>query len=230
MYNNSSKAASTVENAAEQAEESGMMDDMSEAASDMVDEASDMAAEMGAMAGAFPTPEWTSDAEARVAATVVLQLSEMEPLVALPHDPGNRVPVSQAAGRAVDWVFLGTCAGGSATDFRDALEVIRAGGGIAEGVTVVAAPPTAAVRDALAEDGTLQALVAEGVVVSETGCGPCCGTSGPLPPAGARVMSTANRNFLGRMGDPSIEIMLGSPTTCAAAAVTGHVVDPRAVA
>jgi len=189
-----------------------------------------MAAEMGAMAGAFPTPEWASDAGAVTVATEVLQVSDLEPLVALPHDPGNRVPVAQAAGRDIDWVFLGTCAGGSPGDFREALRVITAGGGIAAGVTVVAAPPTATVRAALVQDGTLPALQRAGVLLAETGCGPCCGTSGPLPPPGAHVLSTANRNFRGRMGDGSIEIMLASPATCAAAAVTGHLVDPRGVA
>jgi 3-isopropylmalate/(R)-2-methylmalate dehydratase large subunit len=189
-----------------------------------------MVAEMGGMAGVFPTSEWASDDHAAFASTVSVELGEIDPLVALPHDPGNRVPIGDALGREVDWVFLGTCAGGRADDFREALRVLRAAGGIANGVTVAAAPPTAAVRAVLVEDGTLAALEGAGVLIAETGCGPCCGTSGPLPPPGARVISTANRNFRARMGEPSIEIMLGSPATCAAAAAAGYVVDPREVA
>jgi len=134
------------------------------------------------------------------------------------------------AGTRVDWVFLGTCTGGRVHDFREALRVLDAGGGIAAGVTVVVTPPSAGVKDALEADGTLARLRAHGASVSETGCGPCCGTSGPLPPGGARVISTANRNFRGRMGDPSISIWLASPATCAAAATSGRIVDPREVA
>ncbi len=186
-----------------------------------------MSAEMGAMAGVFPHEAHASDADAIVSDSLVLDLSELESLVALPHDPGNLVPLAEALGREVDWVFLGTCAGGQPRDFREALSVLRARGGIASGVTVVAAPPTAAVRAALEADGTLAGLVGVGVVFAETGCGPCCGTSGPLPPAGARVISTANRNFRARMGEASIEITLASPAVCAAAATAGRIVDPR---
>jgi len=150
--------------------------------------------------------------------------------VALPHDPDKVVGVTDVSGTKVDWVFLGTCAGGRAHDFREALRVLEAGGGIAPGVTVVATPASAVVRDALEADGTLAGLQRQGVVVSETGCGPCCGTSGPLPSPGARVISTANRNFHGRMGDASVAIWLASPGTCAAAAVAGRIVDPREVA
>ena len=73
-------------------------------------------------------------------------------------------------------------------------------------MTVVVTPPSASVRAALEADGTLVRLRSHGALMSETGCGPCCGTSGPLPPPGARVISTANRNFRGRMGDASVSI------------------------
>jgi len=188
-----------------------------------------MSAEMGAMAGVFPPGELASDAAARLVGSSSLDLDGLEPLVALPHRPGNRVPVTEALGHAVDWVFLGTCSGGRAQDFRDALGILLTGGGISPGVTVVAAPPTAAVRASLLADGTLSGLEQAGVIVTETGCGPCCGTSGPLPPPGARVLSTANRNFRARMGDPTIEITLASPATCAAGALRGRVMDPREV-
>jgi len=210
---------------------------------------SNMSVEMGAMAGLFDVGRLdvprldgglfdggqldAADAEARGARggdglrARVLDVSALEPQVALPHDPGNSVPVVEAEGRSVDWVFLGTCTGGRAHDFREALRVLRAGGGIASGVTMVVTPPSRAVRTAIEADGTLDAFAALGAIVTETGCGPCCGTSGPLPPASAKVLSTANRNFRARMGDPSVNIMLASPATCAAAATRGRVVDPR---
>ena len=78
-------------------------------------------------------------------------------------------------------------------------------------------------------DGTLEGLKAHGAIITETGCGPCCGTSDPVPPPGAQIISTANRNFRARMGEASAAIHLASPTTCAAAATAGCIVDPREV-
>ncbi len=192
---------------------------------------SNMSAEMGAKAGIFPGSVLaTSDPDARFVGEFRLDCSALVPRVALPHQPARGVPVSEAAGTPIDWVFLGTCTGGRAHDFRDALRVLDAGGGIAPGVTVVVTPPSPQVRSALEEDGTLARLEAHGAVVTETGCGPCCGTSSPIPPPNARIISTANRNFRARMGEASALIYLASPATCAAAATAGRIVDPRGVA
>jgi len=207
---------------------------------------SNMSAEMGAKAGIFPpavtpflpgpkqrgTPSFPahSDPDARFVGEVRLDCSAMVPRVALPHQPANGVPVGDVIGTPIDWVFLGTCTGGRAHDLRDALRVLDAGGGIATGVTVVVTPPSPRVRATLEEDGTLARLAAHGAVVTETGCGPCCGTSGPVPPPNARIISTANRNFRARMGEASASIHLASPATCAAAAAAGRIVDPREAA
>jgi 3-isopropylmalate/(R)-2-methylmalate dehydratase large subunit len=191
---------------------------------------SNMSAELGAKAGVFPTAELGSDPGAPVQGEIVVDTSALIPTVALPDDPANGVPITEAEGTPVDWVFLGTCTGGRAHDFREALRVLDAGGGVAAGVTVVVTPPTPTVRKALEGDGTLPRLESHGAVITETGCGPCCGTSGPVPGPGARVISTANRNFRGRMGEPTASILLASPATCAAAATRGRIVDPRAFA
>lgn len=213
---------------------------------------SNMSAEMGAKAGIFPggtgrdtegastlqreratsvpADQPTSDPDARFVQEIRLDCSVLVPRVALPHLPTNSVAVSDVAGTPIDWVFLGTCTGGRAHDLRDALRVLDAGGGIAPSVTVVVTPPSPRVRAALEEDGTLRRLAALGAVVTETGCGPCCGTSGPIPPPNARIMSTANRNFRARMGEATAVIHLASPATCAAAATAGRIVDPREVA
>jgi 3-isopropylmalate/(R)-2-methylmalate dehydratase large subunit len=191
---------------------------------------SNMSAEMGAKAGIFPTaddPDFTSDPRAPFVEVVRIDCSAMVPLVALPHQPANGVAVDEVAGTTVDWVFLGTCTGGRAHDFRNALRMLDAGGGIAPGVTVVVTPPSPLVREALEQDGTLDRLTDHGAVITETGCGPCCGTSGPIPPPNAQILSTANRNFRARMGEASASIYLASPTTCAAAATAGRIVDPR---
>ena len=203
---------------------------------------SNMSAEMGAKAGVFPQgsgaspsaggaigsrPPATSDPDARFVGEIRLDCSILVPRVALPHQPANGVPVTEVAGAAIDWVFLGTCTGGRAHDFREALRVLDAGGGIATGVTVVVTPPSPRIRAVLEADGTLGRLEAHGAFVTETGCGPCCGTSSPIPPPNARILSTANRNFRARMGEASAAIHLASPATCAAAATAGRIVDPR---
>jgi 3-isopropylmalate/(R)-2-methylmalate dehydratase large subunit len=202
---------------------------------------SNMSVEMGAKAGIFPaassaaassgaTPSGASDPDAVFSREVVLDATVLEPTVALPHDPANAVAVTECLGTPIDFVFLGTCTGGRAHDFRDALRVLNAGGGVAEGVTLVVTPPSPNVRSVLEVDGTLAGLEAHGAVITETGCGPCCGTADPLPPENAQVMSTANRNFQARMGQPTASIWLASPATCAAAATAGRIVDPRGIA
>jgi 3-isopropylmalate/(R)-2-methylmalate dehydratase large subunit len=196
---------------------------------------SNMSAEMGAKAGVFPGgPETVtsvrSDSDAVLAEEMVFDCSTLVPRVALPHQPANGVPVTETAGIAIDWVFLGTCTGGRVHDFKTALRMLDNGGGIASGVTVVVTPPSPAVRAVLERDGVLQRLADYGAIVTETGCGSCCGTSAPVPPPNARVISTANRNFRARMGDASVEIHLASPATCAAAATAGLIVDPRGLA
>ncbi len=191
---------------------------------------SNMCVESGAKAGLFPNSEWRSDEDARFAGEMYIDCSQLEPKVARPHEPENGVSVTELVGEPIDWVFLGTCTGGFAEDFRTALGILDAGGGIAPGVTVVVTPPTRRIRKTLEEDGTLTGLQRLGAIVTESGCGPCCGTSAPIPPPNSRVLSTASRNFKGRMGEPSADIYLASIRTCASAAISGRIVDPRTVA
>ena len=170
-----------------------------------------------------------SDTDATFVEELHLDCSTLDPQVALPHQPANTVPVDEVVGKAIDWVFLGTCTGGRAHDFQDALRMLDAGGGIAPGVTVVVTPPSPLVREALEMDGTLARLASHGALITETGCGPCCGTSAPVPPPNARIISTANRNFRARMGEASALIHLASPATCGAAATAGQILDPRSL-
>ena len=205
-----------------------------------------MSVEMGAKVGIFPADEVTEaylearleDAAARPAPVdggagadysreIELDVSSLSPRIALPHSPDNVVPVGEAAGTPVHMVFLGTCTGGRVSDFHRALEVLEAGGGIAAGVQVVVTPASGEVYEELVADGTIGKLAAMGSTITTPGCGPCCGTAGPIPSDGMNVISTANRNFRARMGNVTAAIFLASPSTCAAAAVAGRVVDPR---
>jgi len=195
-----------------------------------------LAVECGAKAAIFPFDAETerggvrggtpihADRDARYVREVLLDLSALGPRVALPHAPDRVVPLEQAAGTPVHMVFIGTCTGGRVKDFHTVLGVLERGGGrLAHGVQLVLTPASREVETALRSDGTLAKLEAMGAMVTTTGCGACCGTSGVLPGDGMNVLSTANRNFKGRMGNLSAAIYLASPATCAAAALTGRI-------
>lgn len=200
--------------------------------------------EMNAKAALFPfdraTAEYLTDRttrsltgtaaapNARYLREFSMDLVSLTPRVALPHAPHHVVPLADATDVLIHMVFLGTCTGGRVPDLREAALVLRhAGGRVAPGVQLVVTPASAEVRQLLTNDGTLDALVAMGATVTETGCGACCGTSGVIPGDGMNVLSTANRNFKARMGSATASIYLASPAACAAAAATGRITDPR---
>ena len=201
---------------------------------------SNLSVEMGAKNGIFPADEKTSaylgkaydavepDTDASYTRKIVLDLDRVTPQVALPHQVDRVVPVEDAAGTPVQMVYLGTCTGGRVRDFHQALTVLKAGGGVAPGVQLVVTPASRSVLETLTRDGTLADFIAMGAVVVTPGCGSCCGTCGAIPGDGVNIISTANRNFKGRMGNSSAMIYLASPASCAAAAVRGAITDPRA--
>lgn len=207
---------------------------------------SNLAVEAGAKAAILPHDELTAaylagrtdrqpqpvepDPGARYARTVVIDLSQSKKVVALPHAPENVVALDDALGTPIKMVFLGTCTGGRVSDFHAALAVLERGGSrIAPGVQLVVTPASREVYSRLIEDGTLAKLTAMGAVITTVGCGACCGTSGAIPGDGVTVLSTANRNFKARMGNPTAPIYLASPEACAAAAITGRITDPAAI-
>ena len=202
---------------------------------------SNLSVEMGAKAGIFPADRKTveylesripasftaaeADRDSRYSREVVLDLSELTPMIALPHAVDNVTGLSAAIGTPIQMVFLGSCTGGRARDLHQAAAILEAAGRIAPGLQLVVCPASRAVEAELLRDGTLDRLAALGATILPPGCGPCCGTSGPIPAAGTNVMSTANRNFKGRMGSGAVSIYLASPAACAAAAVTGEITE-----
>ncbi|HVZ47434.1 MAG TPA: aconitase/3-isopropylmalate dehydratase large subunit family protein [Gemmatimonadaceae bacterium] len=165
-----------------------------------------------------------SHAGAAFAGDRVLDLSAIGPCVARPHAPDDVVVLADAAGTPVQMVFVGTCTGGRVADFHAMRRAFDAAGGrVAPGVQLVLTPASAPVLEALMHDGTLTHLIAAGADVTTVGCGACCGTSGVIPSDGATVLSTANRNFKGRMGAATARIFLASPAVCGAAAATGRI-------
>jgi 3-isopropylmalate/(R)-2-methylmalate dehydratase large subunit len=199
-----------------------------------------LAIEMGAKNAIFPADAKTfaylggvrgeptaADRDARYAREIHIALDRLTPLVALPHQPDRGVGVIEATSVPVQMVYLGTCTGGRVRDYHQALAVLRAAGGVAHGVQLVVTPASRTVLETLARDGSLAELIALGAVIQTPGCGSCCGTCGAIPGDGTTVISTANRNFKGRMGNGAASIYLASPATCAAAAARGEIADPR---
>lgn len=203
---------------------------------------SNMAVEMGAKAGLFPadarTLEWVRgrsprparpvdpDPDAVYALVREYDLSQLEPRVAKPHTVDNVVPVGEVAGTEIHQAVLGTCTNGRLEDLRVAAEILG-GRRIHPGVRMVVAPASRQVLLEAMREGVLQALVETGAAVVTPGCGPCVGTHNGVPADGENVISTANRNFKGRMGNRNAFIYLASPATVAASALEGRIADPR---
>lgn len=185
-----------------------------------------MTVEMGAKNGVFPGLV-APDSNACYVREVVIDLSRLASQIALPHQVDQVVTIGDAAGIPVHMVYLGTCTGGRANDFHQARDVLKAGGGPAPGVQIVVTPASRSVLETITRDGTLADFISMGAVIVTPGCGSCCGTCGAIPGDGVNVISTANRNFKGRMGNGNAAIYLASPASCAAAAVRGRITDPR---
>ena len=191
---------------------------------------SNLSVEMGAKNAIFHSDARgavAADGDARYCREITMALDEVVPLVALPHQVDRVTGIDDAGGTPVQMVYLGTCTGGRVRDFHQARDVLKAAGGVRRGVQLVVAPASRSVLETLSRDGTLAEFVSMGAVVLTPGCGSCCGTCGSIPGDGVNVISTANRNFKGRMGNSNSAIYLASPASCAAAAVRGTIADPR---
>lgn len=200
-----------------------------------------MSVEAGAKAGLFPCDERTiaylrasvgperaaafagvsADSNASYLRRLTIDLADVQPMVALPHRVDRVRPVATVPATGIDMVYLGTCTGGRVKDYRDAIGVLRSGGGIAPGVRLVVTPASELVRAELEATGLLREFESLGAEIHAPGCGACCGTCAGTPIGNMRVVSTANRNFKGRMGNADAQIFLASPAECARAAVTG---------
>ncbi len=148
------------------------------------------------------------------------------PVVAKPHKVDNVVPVEEVEGLEIQEVVIGTCTNGRLEDLRQAARLLK-GRRIAEGVRLLIVPASRRILQKAIEEGLVQIFLEAGAIVLPPGCGPCVGTHQGIPADGERVLSTANRNFKGRMGNPQAEIYLASPLTCAVSALEGRITDPR---
>ena len=200
-----------------------------------------MAIEAGGKNGIFPVDDktiayvtgrvdrpWTAyeaDPDAEYEREVVINLSELQPTVSLPHLPSNTKPVSEVKGLPIDQVVIGSCTNGRISDMRIAADILR-GRKVAEGVRCIVIPATQQVyMDCIAE-GLTQVFIEAGCAVSTPTCGPCLGGHMGCMCEGERAVATTNRNFVGRMGHVKSEVILASPAVAAASAVMGCVACP----
>ncbi|KAH3742656.1 3-isopropylmalate dehydratase large subunit [Pelomyxa schiedti] len=168
--------------------------------------------------------EW-SDPDAVYSKEVVIDMGALVPVVAKPHEVDNVVPATALEGTPIDQFFLGTCTNGRYSDLRMAADILRGHHVAPTSRLVIGAASRTEMLKAMA-DGTLTTLIEAGGILLPTGCGPCLGAhQGCLAP-GERCLSTANRNFKGRMGSPTGQIFLCSPATLAASAIEGRITDP----
>ena len=169
-----------------------------------------------------------ADAGASYREVVAFDLGDVVPTVAAPHRVDNVHPVKDWEEKAVDAALIGTCTNGSVEDLRIAARVL-ADRPVAPGVRLLIVPPSREILTRAMAEGLVGLLVERGAMLLPPGCGPCCGAQNGVPAAGEVVVSTANRNFQGRMGNVAAEIFLASPATVAASAATGRITDPRRV-
>ncbi len=155
--------------------------------------------------------------------------SDLVPKVAKPHAVDNVVDASDLRGTPVQQAFLGTCTNGRLSDLQAAARVLK-GHHIKTGVSMIVAPASRSILLDAMDSGIMSQFLKAGAAVVAPGCGPCVGTHAGIPSDGENVISTANRNFKGRMGNnKDVGIYLASPETVAASAIKGEITDPREV-
>ncbi len=203
---------------------------------------SNMAVEIGAKVGLMEADEKTlkwvrehskkepnpvkADPDARYAAVKRYDISKLVPQVAKPHAVDNVADAASLTGVKIDQAFVGTCTNGRLEDLEVASKILK-GKTIAPGVKFVVAPASTEIFLAASKKGIIETFVKSGCMVVAPGCGPCVGTHNGVLADGEVAISTANRNFKGRMGNPNSFIYLASPATVAASALTGRITDPR---
>lgn len=203
---------------------------------------SNMSVEMGAKAGVcFPdrkTQEWLSsrttqhwelsywDGEAEADVEVDMDVKDLQPQVACPHQVDNVVSVHDVEGTKIDQAVLGSCTNGRLEDLAAAEAVLR-GKKVSRDVRLIVVPASREVYIEASKKGILSSLATAGAIILNPGCGPCLGAHQGLLASGERCISTTNRNFRGRMGSPDAEVYLASPETVAISALKGEIADPR---
>ncbi|MCW4035388.1 MAG: homoaconitase large subunit [Candidatus Bathyarchaeota archaeon] len=200
-----------------------------------------MAVEMGAKAGLIEPDQKTldyvqartdkplkplkSDADATYEKVVDVDVSDLEPQVAVPHSVDNVKPVSEVEGTKIDQAFIGSCTNGRLEDLREAAKIMK-GKKVAKGVRAIVIPASQEIYLNAVNEGLVRTFMEAGATVGNPNCGPCLGGHMGIMTDGEACISTSNRNFIGRMGSTKSFVYLASPVTVAASALTGKITDP----
>ena len=171
-------------------------------------------------------PLTTPDADARYLRTVEVDVTTLEPQIACPHMVDNVKPISAVAGTKVQQIVIGSCTNGRLDDLEIAAGILR-GKKVAAGTRMLVFPASGRIFAQALAKGYVQDFMAAGAVVMNSGCGPCLGVHEGALGDNETALSTTNRNFKGRMGNPKSEVYLCSPAVAAASAITGVITDPR---
>jgi len=155
-----------------------------------------------------------------------IDVSKLSPMLAKPHAVDNAVAVGEIEGIKIQQAFIGTCTNGRLEDLEIAARVLK-GKMIHKDVKLLVAAASRKILEAAYRMGIIKVFIDSGAIVLPCGCGPCVGTHQGIPADGEVVVSTANRNFQGRMGNPRADIFLASPATVAASSIKGEITDPR---
>lgn len=211
------------------------VDDMSVASRMTI---SNMAVEAGAKACLFRPDEKTceyskvslsdvdwlyGDEDAEYCKVLTYQAEDLKPVVACPSQVDNIHDVKEVEGTELDQVFIGSCTNGRLEDLKVAAEILA---GKTVACKCIITPASRSIYMEAIEAGYMETLAKAGCIITQPGCGLCCGRSGGILCDGERVLATNNRNFLGRMGTSKVEIYLGSPATAASSAIAGKIVVP----
>ncbi len=202
-----------------------------------------MAVEAGAKVGLFPGDKITQDfltehgrgnnykplypdAEANYEQVTPVNLGQLEPMLSLPHTVDNVRPVAQVKGVKIQQSFIGTCTNGRLEDLAVAAEILK-GKKRHPGTRLLITPASRQVLIQAIDKGYIRSLLESGAAILPPGCAACLGLHQGVLGDGEVCLSTANRNFKGRMGNPEAMIYLASPATAAASAIKGEIADPR---
>jgi 3-isopropylmalate/(R)-2-methylmalate dehydratase large subunit len=166
-----------------------------------------------------------ADADAVYEKEINVNLAELTPMVACPHETENTKPIGEVQGTNIHQAFLGSCANAKYEDLEVAARILK-GRKIHPGVRLIITPGSKQIMLEAARSGVLATLMEAGGFFTNPGCGACAGDGGIMTD-GEVCLSTANRNFVGRMGSSKAEIYLSSPATLAASAIKGYISDPR---
>jgi 3-isopropylmalate/(R)-2-methylmalate dehydratase large subunit len=200
-----------------------------------------LASEMGAKNAVFPADDvlkaylknkeyeavW-ADKGAKYAREIEIDLDTLYPLVAAPHNVDNIKGISEVTGTEVQQGLIGTCTNGRIEDISLAAKILK-GKKIKEGFQLLVIPASREIYLQAIKKGFITTLIEAGANILSPSCGPCLGTGQGIPADGYTVISTANRNFPGRMGNKKAEIYLASPATVAHTALNGTITDPREI-